>query len=66
MREPHVKHLVGPLWEMRLKGSSGIACAIYVTGIGKRAVIVWMFLKKTQKTPRWEIELALELAKEVT
>ena len=23
MREPHVKHLEGPLWEMRMKGQDG-------------------------------------------
>lgn len=66
VHEPHVKHLVGQLWEMRLKGSSGIARAIYVTVIGKRVVIVRVFVKKTRKTTRREIELALERAKEVT
>lgn len=25
VREPYVKHLEGPLWEMRLKGKDGIA-----------------------------------------
>ena len=25
IREPYVKHLEGPLWEMRLKGRDGIA-----------------------------------------
>ena len=28
--EPHVKHIEGRLWEMRLKGRSGIARALYV------------------------------------
>ena len=28
VREPYVKHLEGPLWEMRMKGKSGIARAI--------------------------------------
>ena len=65
VREPYVKHLQGPLWEMRLKGSSGIARAVYVTAIGKRVVIVHIFVKKTQKTPRHEIEMALVRAKEV-
>ena len=31
VRYPHVEHLDGPLWEMRLKGASGIARALYVT-----------------------------------
>lgn len=38
IREPYVKHLDGPLWEMRMKGRSGIARACYVTAIGKRVV----------------------------
>jgi phage-related protein len=65
VREPYVKHLEGPLWEMRLKGRDGIARAVYVTARGRR-VVVRVFGKKTEKTPRREIELALRRAKEVT
>jgi phage-related protein len=66
VREPYVKHLQGPLWEMRLKGKDGIARAVYITARGRRAVVVRVFTKKTQRTPRREIELALARAKEVT
>jgi phage-related protein len=65
MREPHVKHIEGRLWEIRLIGRDGIARALYVTASGRRVVIVRAFVKKTQKTPRSEIELALARAKEV-
>ena len=65
VREPYVKHLEGPLWEMRMKGRAGIARAAYVTAVGKRIVVVHVFVKKTQKTPRREIEIALRRAKEV-
>ena len=65
VHEPYVKHLEGKLWEMRLKGRDGIARAAYVTATGKRVVVVHVFGKKTQKTPRREIDLALERAKEV-
>lgn len=65
MREPYVKHLQGPLWEMRMKGKDGIARAAYVTATGKRVVVVHVFGKKTQKTPRRNLELALKRAKEV-
>jgi len=65
VREPHVKHLRGPLWEMRMKGKDGISRAIYVTASGQRVVVVRVFVKKTQKTPRGEIDLAFERAKEV-
>ncbi len=65
VREPHVKHLEGPLWEIRMTGKDGISRALYVTAKGKRVVVVRVFWKKTQKTPRREIELALKRAKEV-
>ena len=65
IREPHVKHLEGPLWEMRMIGRDGISRAIYVTAKERRVVVVRAFIKKTQKTPRSEIKLALDRAKEV-
>jgi phage-related protein len=63
--EPHVKHLEGKLWEMRLTGRDGISRVLYVTATGKRVVVVRAFVKKTQKTPRTEIELALRRAEEI-
>jgi len=63
---PHVKHLEGKLWEMRLAGRDGIARVLYVAAIGQRVVVVRVFVKKTQKTPRAEIELALQRAREIT
>ena len=65
VREPHVKHLLGSLWEMRMKGKDGISRALYVTSVGRRVVVVRVFIKKTQKTPNREIELALMRAKEI-
>ena len=65
VHEPYVKHLEGPLWEMRMKGKDGIARAAYVAAVGQRVVVVRVFVKKTQKTPRREIEIALRRAKEV-
>lgn len=65
MREPYVKHVEGKLWEMRLIGSDGIARSLYVTAWGRRVVVLRTFVKKTQKAPRREIELALERAKDV-
>jgi phage-related protein len=65
VREPYLKHLEGPLWEMRLKGKSGIARAVYVTATGMKIVVVHVFVKKTQKAPRKEIAYALKKAQEV-
>ena len=66
VREPYIKHLEGKLWEMRMKGKDTIARAIYVTAVGRRIVVVRVFTKKSQKTPRREIEIALARAKEAS
>lgn len=60
-----VKHLEERLWELRIKGRDGISRAIYLTASGKRMVIVRVFIKKTRKTPKGELEIARQRAKEV-
>jgi phage-related protein len=50
---------------MRMKGKSGIARAVYVTAVGKKIIVVHVFAKKTQATPRREIMTALKRAKEI-
>ncbi len=60
-----VKPLGDKLWELRVTGRDGIARAIFVTAAGQRVVIVRIFVKKTQKTPHRELELARQRAKEV-
>jgi phage-related protein len=66
VREPHVKHLRGRIWEMRMSGRDGVARALYVTASGKRVVVVHVFEKKTKKTPPREIEIAEPRLKEIT
>ncbi len=61
-----VRHLDGKLWELRMIGRDGISRAIYATAAGRRVVVVRVFVKKTQKTPPRELELARERAKEIT
>ena len=60
-----MKPLGDKLWELRITGRDGIARAIYVTAKGQRVVIVRIFIKKTQKTPQRELEVARQRAKEV-
>ena len=65
VHESYVRHLERPVWEMRMKGRDGVARAASVTAAGRRIVVVHVFPKKTQKTPRREIETALRRAEEV-
>ena len=65
LHEPHVKHLDGKLWELRAKAAEGIARGIYVAVTGRRVVVLHVFVKKSQKTPRLALELAQERMKEL-
>lgn len=65
MREPHVTHLDGKLWELRAKSAEGIARGIYVAVQGRRVVVLHVFEKKSQKTPHRALVLARERMKEV-
>ena len=60
-----VKFLDDKLWELRVTGKDGIARALYVTATGQRVVILRIFVKKSQKTPKRELELARKRAKEI-
>ncbi|MBO0903182.1 type II toxin-antitoxin system RelE/ParE family toxin [Jiella sonneratiae] len=63
---PHVRPLGNKLWEMRLQGRDGIARAVYFLASGQRVLVLRIFVKKSQKTPRSEIDLALKRMKDAT
>lgn len=48
LREPHVKHLDGALWELRAKAPEGIARGIYVVITDRRVIVLHVFVKKSQ------------------
>ena len=58
LREPHVKHVEGKLWELRAKSSEGIARGLYCTVKGRRVIVLHVFVKKSDKTPRAALEIA--------
>lgn len=63
--EPHTKAFGGGLFELRLKGAEGIARVFFCTLVGRRIVMLHSFLKKTEKTPPREREIAEGRMKEV-
>ena len=56
---PHVRPLESKLWEMRMRGRDGIARAVYAAVRGRTLLVLHVFVKKTQTTPRAAIETAL-------
>ncbi len=60
---PHIRPLESKLWEMRMKGRDGIARAVYAAVQNRRLLVLHIFVKKTQTTPRHAIDTALERLK---
>ena len=63
--EPHSKAFGDGLFELRLKGAEGIARVFFCTLVGKRIVMLLSFVKKTDKTPIRERDIAQTRMKEV-
>ena len=66
LRAPHVRHLDGKLWELRVRARGDIARGIYVTATDRRVVVLHVFAKKSRKTPRRALATARERMKQVT
>ena len=62
---PHTDSFGDGLFELRLKGADGIARVFFSTLIGRRIMMLHSFIKKSQKTPRRELEVARKRMKEV-
>jgi phage-related protein len=60
LERPHVAFLGEGLWELRARGPDGIYRVIYFHIKGRSFGLLHGFTKKTQKTPRREIEIAKE------
>ena len=58
LRMPYSEHLVDGIFEIRAKSGSNISRVLYFFVIGRKIVLTNGFVKKTQKTPKNEINLA--------
>ena len=61
---PYTRAMKQGLFEIRLTGKEGIARLFYMTK-KKEVIILHSFIKKTQKTPKKELELAYKRLQEV-
>jgi phage-related protein len=65
LKLPYVKPLGDKLYELRVKDSKGIYRIIYFSYTNKQFIMLNGFMKKTQKTPPSEINLAKQRMNEV-
>jgi phage-related protein len=64
-REPLSKYLEPGLWELRIKAGSDILRVLYTFEKGQIIILLHGFVKKTQKTPGGELEIARKRLKEI-
>lgn len=62
---PYTRAMGEGLFEIRLSAKDGIARVFYCTVEKKEIVVLHSFIKKTQKTPDYELKLARKRLKEV-
>jgi len=62
---PHTDTFGDGLFELRLKGQEGIARVFFCALVGRRVMMLHSFIKKSQRTPLREIEIARKRMKEV-
>lgn len=58
LREPYSKHLDDGIFELRGKVGSDISRVLYFFYYNKKIILTNEFIKKTQKTPKTEIDKA--------
>lgn len=58
LREPYSKHLEDGIFELRNKVGNDITRILYFFVIGQKIILTNGFVKKSQKTPKSEIDLA--------
>ena len=63
--KPYTAPIGGGLFEIRSKGKEGIGRSLYCMVKGKEIIILHSFIKKSQKTPKKELNLAKKRMKEV-
>jgi phage-related protein len=62
---PHTRAMGQGLFELRLKAAEGIARILYCTTVDRQVVMLHQFVKKTEKTPVRELDIARRRMKEL-
>lgn len=64
MRLPYSEYLDDGIFEIRAKQGTNISRVLYFFSVGRKIILTNGFVKKTQKTPKKEIELAKKYRKD--
>ena len=62
---PHTRSMGDGLFELRLKAAEGIARILFCTMVERQIVVLHQFVKKSDKTPKRELQIAWNRMKEI-
>lgn len=62
---PHTRSMGDGLFELRLKAAEGIARILFCTVVERQIVLLHQFVKKSEKTPKRELQIAWNRMKEI-
>jgi phage-related protein len=65
LRMPHSRAMGSGLFELRPRGREGIARVFFCTKVGRKIIILHSFIKKTNETPKREMDIARRRQREV-
>jgi phage-related protein len=65
VRMPHSRAMGDGLFEIRPRGREGIGRALYCFLLGQQVMVLHGFVKKSQATPKRDLEIARRRMKEV-
>jgi phage-related protein len=66
LRMPHSRAMGGALFELRPRGREGTARVFYCMKVGRKIIMLHSFIKKTNETPKRELEIARRRQREVS
>ena len=64
-KEPLSKYIEPGLWELRIKAGTDIARILYTFRKGQIIILLHAFVKKQQKTPKGELNIARKRLKDI-
>ena len=62
---PHTRAMGDGLSELRLRAKEGIARVFFCTIVNRKIVMLHSFVKKSQKTPKRDLDIATQIMREI-
>ncbi|MYF75100.1 MAG: type II toxin-antitoxin system RelE/ParE family toxin, partial [Gemmatimonadetes bacterium] len=62
---PHTRAMGNGIFELRLRAKEGIARVFFCTIVNRKIVMLHSFVKKSQRTPKRDLDIAIQRMREI-